>query len=260
MAAIESFLRTTVENKEEVKSIVAHEREELVRKGESTDDNDTIIITSTLKELEKSLEVLDIATGEVVEVPTTYLSATHAEPTLERIRPNAYLLPPAYHHVVEKLEIHGVEVKRLNEPQELSVESYTVTDQQIGDKVEEGHIINKVETEISEEKRYFPEGSYVFEMNQTSANIIALALEPESEDSYVTFNIIPVNVGDEVPVYRYMSNERLGGESIKEEKEGGELPNTSTNYVQNTLWGMFLLVVSSSLLLILKTRRKEQKE
>ncbi|WP_078392840.1 M14 family zinc carboxypeptidase [Shouchella patagoniensis] len=260
VVAIESFLRTTVENKEDVKAIVAQEREELVRKGESTDDKDTIVITNTLKELEKSLEVLDIATGEVVEVPTTYLSATHAEPTLERIRPKAYLLPPAYHHVVEKLEIHGVEVKTLNEPQELTVESYTVTDQQIGDKVEEGHIINKVETEIKEETRFFPEGSYVFEMNQTSANIIALALEPESEDSYVTYNIIPVNVGDEVPVYRYMNNETLDGESVKEENEGGKLPDTSTDYLQNTLWGMFLIIVSSTLLLILKTRKKEQKE
>jgi hypothetical protein len=238
VATIKSFLRTTVENATEVKSTVDTARDEIVSKGETIDENDKVIITSEAKTLpgERPYEVLDIATGEVVEVPTTYISNAEAVPTLERVRPTAYYLPPAYHHVAEKLKVHGVEVGKLNESMELTVDSYMVTDQKVADRVVEGHVTNHVETEIEEKRIFFPKGSYVFQMNQTSANIIALALEPESEDSYVTFNIIPVNVGDEVPVYRYMSEEKLDvemvGDEVEEivEEEGEAMPNTATSY------------------------------
>ncbi|GAJ97762.1 M14 family zinc carboxypeptidase [Geomicrobium sp. JCM 19055] len=214
---IESFLQTTAEHSDDISSMIHNAREQLVENGKTVDPSDTIVIRSEATELERPLEILDIETGDVVEVPTTYLSATEAVPTLERVRPRAYLLPPSHQHIADKLRIHGVEVKALNEQVELAVERYEVIEQTIGEQVQEGHITNHVETEIETTTRIFPAGSLVFEMYQTAATVIALALEPESEDSYVTYNFIPVNLGDEVPVYRYMDNDRLDASPISDE-------------------------------------------
>jgi hypothetical protein len=100
-------------------------------------------------------------------------------------------------------------VKKLTKETTVPVESYTVTDNKVNTTYESGHFTNKVETNVTEKTKTFPAGSYVFEMGQANANFIAMAMEPEAVDSYVTFNYIPVEKGDEVPVYRYMLDQAL---------------------------------------------------
>lgn len=215
--AHESFLKTTAENAKKVKNTVDEAREEIISKGEKVNQDDKIVVTSEPTKIseDRPLEIVDSAQGEVVEIPTTYYSNAEAKPTLERVRPAAYILPPAYRHIAEKLQTQGVQVGKLNEPKKLSVEKYTVTDQEIEDTLYEGYAMNHVETEIDEGEKYFPEGSYVFQMDQPSANMISMALEPEAVDSYVTFNFIPGTVDSELPIYRYMSEEPLDTEMVE---------------------------------------------
>lgn len=118
-------------------------------------------------------------------------------------------MPPAYHDIAKKLAVLGVKVEKLKRPASLSVESYKVTDKVVSTELENGHYTNKVTTEVKEHVHPFPAGSYVFSMAQPNANFISLALEPESVDSYVTFNFLPVEKGDEIPIYRYMSEKKL---------------------------------------------------
>lgn len=212
-----SLLKTTARLAAEIKATVKAAREEVVRKGETVKDNDKIIITSTHQELaeKKLLKVVDIAKGEVVEIPVKYLSLDKGIPTLERVRPNAYILPPAYHDIAEKLQIAGIKVSKLKEEKVLTVERYMVTEQKAESPYYQGHILNNVKTEVQEKKYVFPKGSYVFQMNQPAANLIAEALEPEAVDSFVRFNFVPVNVGEEIPIYRYMKEERLNVEPVK---------------------------------------------
>lgn len=207
----ESFLRTTAENSESIKTTVDNAREEIINKGKVVDEDDTIVVTSERSEVsnDRLLEVVDIAAGEVVEVSGTYYSNVEADPTLERVRPSAYILPPGYHHIAERLKMQGVKVEKLINSQELDVETYTITNQETADTLYEGHVMNTVETEVNEETRYFPNGSYVIPMDQTAANFAAMALEPEAVDSYVTFNFIPGNMDDELPIYRYMNDQEL---------------------------------------------------
>lgn len=205
-----SILKTTAKRAEEVKEMIEMAREEMTQKGKTSSENDKVIIISKSTEVQNTtLELIDIATGKVIEVPVKYFSSTKEIPVLERVRPTAYLLPPSYHHIAKKLEIQGAKVKKLTEPRELSVESYVVTDQKIDESYYEGHLLNHVTTEIKEKTVFFPKGSYVISMAQPAANLVALSLEPESIDSYVTFNYIPVNAKDEVPVYRYMKDLEL---------------------------------------------------
>ncbi|MGF9825365.1 peptidase, partial [Brevibacillus agri] len=108
-----------------------------------------------------------------------------------------------------KLKKLGVEVSKLSEETTVPVERYTVSENKVNTTYENGHFTNEVTTNVTKTTKTFPAGSYVFSMAQPNANFIALALEPESVDSYVTFNFIPVEAGDEVPVYRYMLEQPL---------------------------------------------------
>lgn len=174
-------------------------------KGKKANDNDQIVITSENKLVpDQELTVVDLAKAAKVDIPIDWKSSTNAYATLERERPTAYILPPAYHHIADKLKVLGVKVEKLKKSSSLSVESYKVTDNKVSNQQESGHYTNKVKTEVTTKKKTFPAGSYVFKMDQQNANYIALTLEPEGVDSYVTFNFIPVEKGDEIPVYRYM--------------------------------------------------------
>ncbi|MGM0852630.1 MAG: hypothetical protein ACQEWI_08465 [Bacillota bacterium] len=61
----------------------------------------------------------------------------------------------------------------------------------------------EVETKVSKEKVTFPKGSYVFLMAQPQTNLLSLSLEPESVDSYVSFNYAPSEIDQELPIYRF---------------------------------------------------------
>lgn len=205
-----SFIHSTIRHADQVKQTVEQARKELVNKGKTANDNDKIVITSENKLVpDQKLMVVDLAKASKVDIPVDWKSSTQAYPTLERERPTAYILPPGYYHIADKLKILGVKVEKLEQAVTLPVESYRVTDNTVSTNLENGHFTNQVITEISNKKQRFPAGSYVLKMSQANANFIALALEPESIDSYVTFNFIPVQKGNEVPVYRYMLEEEL---------------------------------------------------
>lgn len=78
------------------------ERLNLVKKGLLPNDKDPIIIDSENKELaDQTLEMVDIASGTVQDIPVNYFSATDAEPTLVRERPTAYLLMADQQEIAE---------------------------------------------------------------------------------------------------------------------------------------------------------------
>ncbi len=200
-----SLLNHTAENASKVAQMVSQSREDITEKGKNTNDDDKIVVESKRKVYkDKSLTVVDIAKGETKEIPVDYKSSEDSIPLLERERPRAYIMPPGNDEVVEKLQNLGVEVKQLIKPLNVDVESYTVSDQVKSSIAYEGHYRNWVKTEINEKKIHFPTGSYLFDMAQPRANLIALALEPEADDSYVTFNFIPAELDEEISVYRLM--------------------------------------------------------
>ncbi|AXH98329.1 peptidase [Sporosarcina sp. PTS2304] len=200
-----SILRTTANNAAQVKKMVADARDEITEKGKTYSEEDTVILQSKSTELKnQTLEIVDVATGTVNEIPVTYNSSTNGVATVERVRPTAYILPPAYHDIAKKLETQGATVNKTKNAQELVVESYVVTDKKVNTTYYEGHMLADVKAEVSKKNVHFPAGSYVISMAQPTANLVALSLEPESVDSYVAFNFIPVDVKDEVPVYRYL--------------------------------------------------------
>ncbi|KAF0817754.1 hypothetical protein KIS4809_3272 [Bacillus sp. ZZV12-4809] len=203
IATHESILKQTASHARQIKNLVAFERLNLIKKGLLPNDNDPIIIDSENKELEnETLEMVDIATGTVQDIPVNYLSATDAEPTLVRDRPTAYLIKPGHEDIAEKLKAQGIQGFKLPKNVKLPAEGFTVTSKEGAGKYE-GRELVEVETELTKKDITFPKGSYVFLTAQPQTNLLSLSLEPESVDSYTTFGYIPSEVGQELPVYRF---------------------------------------------------------
>lgn len=205
-----AFIKATADQASKVKKVIKQSEKEVVKKGGKAHDHDKIVITSENKQRKnQKLTVIDLAKAKKVNTPIDWFDSTDAYPTLVRNRPTAYILPPEYKDVATKLELLGVQVKKLTRPVNVSVESYKVTDSKVSEELENGHTTKAVTTTVTAEKQKFSKGSYVFSMAQPDANFIALALEPEGIDSYVTFNFIPAVKGEEIPVYRYMKQSSL---------------------------------------------------
>lgn len=203
-----TIIRTAAKHAKEVKDIISQTRESIVSGGQKGENNDSVVIKSERKKMgDRTIETIDIETGKIVEIPIQYFSATEAVPTLTRKRPTAYILPPAFRHIARKLEILGAHVEQLAEGVNLEVECFEVKDRSISNKGDRP--LSAYTTEINVEKRYFDKGSHVIMSAQPVAHLISLALEPESVDSYFTYNFIPTYIGGELPVYRYMKKDTL---------------------------------------------------
>ena len=205
-----AFIKATADQASKVKKVVRQSENEVVRKGGKANDRDKIVIKSENKQMkDQKLTVIDLEKAKKVDTPIDWLDSTDAYPTLVRNRPTAYILPAEYKEVAKKLERLGVQVNKLKRSVTVPVESYKVTDLKVSEELENGHATKEVKTSVSTKNQRFSKGSYVFSMAQPDANFIALALEPEGIDSYVTFNFIPAINGNELPVYRYMKQTTL---------------------------------------------------
>lgn len=146
-------------------------------------------------------------------IEVAWRDAMNARPELVCVRPYAYLMPPQFHDVAERLARSGVQVRRLRAAVTLDVESYEVLDRRASPIYAEGRIVSRVTTEVQTKRVLFPAGSYVYLMAQPNSGMIAVALEPETPSSFVSFGIVPVDkkgspptiaAPSEVPVYRVL--------------------------------------------------------
>ncbi len=163
--------------------------------------------------IKQKLDMLDPASGDIKTIEVDWSDSLNVTADIARQRPWAYVMPPVFHEIAERLMFSGVEVQRLTQAIELDVESFQVTDRRPSNTFVEGRITHRVTTEVAPKKVRFPAGSYVFPMAQPNANVIAVALEPESPSSFVSFGMIPVDkkgspptgsASSEVPVYRVL--------------------------------------------------------
>jgi hypothetical protein len=206
----QSLLETAASRADQIRRLVDGARKEIAEKGKRVGDDDEVIVTSRAQEYSTTLPVVDIAEAKVKEIPVRYFSHTEGKAELTRERPLAYLLMPEQTDAAWRLKFAGVKVKRMKKAAKLPVESYIITGKETQERPYEGHPQHQVTTKVVKKTVVLPKGSWIIPMDQPTANLAALAMEPESTDSYVTFGFIPSKVGEELPIYRYMGGGRLG--------------------------------------------------
>jgi len=107
------------------------------------------------------------------------------EPTKTVDLPEAYIVPPEWTEVIDRLALHGVEFDRLQKEWSVPVSSYKMTDPEWRKSPYEGRFTVSFETREFVEPRVYPPGSVVIDMNQRAARVAANILEPTGYDSFV---------------------------------------------------------------------------
>ena len=250
VAVYQSALETAYANADEFYKTVLDARQEMIDSGKVVDKNNIIGITvryptTPVDSTRKTFVPTQNASGDWYMEESTWTNdmylSRYATPNEAVIKPGAYILN-VNDKTIARLAHTGVAFERLAKDTEVEVEAYTVDE--AAAKVDgvsripsgmsswtDAKIITKVSSKTK--KITFPKGTYVVYMDQLYATLATYSLEPLSQRNYGNyylcmktdfqnkFNMSPeeegyfkAEVGEEYPVYRYMSTEKLDTYSI----------------------------------------------
>ncbi|KAM0298248.1 hypothetical protein HYE67_001289 [Fusarium culmorum] len=193
---IQTILELARDNADKVKSIVENAREEFINSDED------IVITDSYVPEKRTFTMIDQRNGSVVQVPIDFRRTTPSVANLTRARPEAYIIPRTWVDVAERLEILGLKVEKLDYEFRQTLETFVIESSVVEPKLYEGTYLNTVTTNTTTREVVLPVGSFYVSTRQQNAALAFIALEPENIDSYVKFNIIPVQAGMEYPIFR----------------------------------------------------------
>jgi hypothetical protein len=197
LTIVSSVVQTAVDNAELVLRVIEDARADYV------DSDDEIIVTSYPNATNITWPFISRDNGSIVELPITFGNNTMAIANLTRPRPEAYIFSPAWSDVASKLRAVGVEVSVLPDAWEGEVEALNITSISLADTKFEGVAQTVVQsTEMTLKNVSFPQGAFWVSSRQRRAAHAFMRLEPEAESSFAVWNVLPVGVGDEFPVYR----------------------------------------------------------
>ncbi len=98
--------------------------------------------------------------------------------------PREYVVPAALTDVIERLDLHGIAYRRLENAAEMSVRTWRFTSVQWATRpFENRHMITQFEAEPITRTITYPAGSAVVSLAQPTANVIMHLLEPHAPDS-----------------------------------------------------------------------------
>lgn len=198
LTMVSSVLQTAADNFDEVYATLENGIQDFI------DGEEDIVVTDYTTLQDRTWTMVDRTTGDVVQLPIEFENNTPATANLTRSRPKAYLIPPAWADLAERLAVSGLDVEKLTDAYAGTVEAYSITSASLSRSYYEGAVLSTVTAEPVEKTVSLPPGSFLVRTNQRNAGIAFNALEPENIDSYVSFNIVPLETGDEYPVYRIL--------------------------------------------------------
>ncbi|KAL5379550.1 hypothetical protein DPSP01_008427 [Paraphaeosphaeria sporulosa] len=164
--------------------------------------DEDIVITDYTSFANRTYTMVDRRTGDVVQLPVEFASTTPVTANLTRARPEGYVIPRAWADLAERLRVSGLEVETIKDVFKEEVEVYNITSSQLAKSYYEGAVLNTVTTDTTTREVNLPAGSFFVSSAQKNAGLAFVALEPENIDSYVSFGIVPMEVGDLYPVFR----------------------------------------------------------
>jgi hypothetical protein len=195
---LSTILETARDDADEVYSNIETAREDFIT---GTDD---IVVTDYFTPTNTTFPLVNRQTGDVEDVNITFIATTPSVANLTRTRPEAYLIPRTWSDIATKLRILGLEVTTLESTYRGTVEALYVQNSTLDDAIYEGHVLNTLTMEAEIVDVELPAGSFWVSTRQKNAALAFVALEPENIDSYATFGFVPLEVGDEYPIFRVM--------------------------------------------------------
>jgi len=113
---------------------------------------------------------------------------SRAIPTETVKLPLSYIIPAEWSVVVERLNLHGIRMNRLEKDSVITVTSYKIKNPRWRPGPYEGrHRLSRINYDTYEENRFFPAGSVIIETAQPAARVIAQLLEPKGDGSLLSW-------------------------------------------------------------------------
>ncbi|OTA89999.1 hypothetical protein M434DRAFT_373259 [Hypoxylon sp. CO27-5] len=194
---VSAILDIAVENADEVYATVEGAIDKFIH------SDDPIVLTDYPNPINRTITFINRTDGAITQVPVSFLSTTPTTANQTRARPEAYLIPRTWSDLAARLRDSGVEVETLQDGYRGPAEALTIKSATVARGYYEGAVQVTVTTEAArKEELVLPPGSFRVGTRQKNAALAFVTLEPENVDSYVRFNLIPVQEGDEYPIFR----------------------------------------------------------
>ncbi len=103
--------------------------------------------------------------------------------TSEVTLPRAYIVPPEWAEVIERLALHGVRFTRTSAPLTIDAETYRFSEVKLGSASFEGRVLVGYKIEPVRLSRTYPRNSVLINLDQPNARIAVHLLEPAAPDS-----------------------------------------------------------------------------
>ncbi|MBC8108829.1 MAG: M14 family metallopeptidase [Anaerolineae bacterium] len=101
-------------------------------------------------------------------------------------RPKAYIVPPGWPEVIDRLKAHGIQMETLDAARAVDVTMYRINDAKLMTEPFEGHIgLSELKAAPEQRKETFASGSVRISTDQPLGNLAIVLLEPMSPDSFL---------------------------------------------------------------------------
>ncbi len=209
--AIMSYIEQTAQRADEIKKAVADARAETIEKGKTYDEDDLLYLYQTASGNTKTdyyaLNTQYYFDGTLKRKEKVYLDLNDTG-ARTRVRPTAYVIPADVENIDKILYImdnQGAEYYKVGNDTEIELQQYYFVEK-------DGS--NSCIADLREaEKVSFPNGAYVFPMDQVAADVIAMLMEPDVTDSKgydgTLYQYGVVDYDEETmnfPLYRYIGD------------------------------------------------------
>jgi len=132
--------------------------------------------------------------------------------------PKAYIYPPEWIFITERLDWHGIKYKVLEKSKSINVETYKFNSPRWGRSPYEGRFTLRCNYNVITEEQEYPAGSIIVPVNQRTSRIIAHMLEPDGPDSFLAWGFFNAIFEQKEYVETYLM-EPMAREMLKEDPE-----------------------------------------
>ena len=196
LITLETIINKAVDEFDTVYSTIEDGRQTFINSKED------IIVVQDYQLTNKTVQFINAANGSFVDVPVVSQNEDPAVVVLSRPRPKAYVFSRAWSDVAARLRILGVKVDVLKEPFVGNVKALVVQNATVARTKFEGIAGTTVTTNTTTRQVTIPAGGFYVDTRQKNAAYAFVQLEPENEASLAYYNQIPLEVGDEYPIFR----------------------------------------------------------
>jgi hypothetical protein len=129
--------------------------------------------------------------GKPVTLKIPFQHANHVSAAVAR--PKAYWIPPAWGEVIQRLQLHGIQLERINASRDVKVSMYRLEEMRFQGKDPlreeeqpfEGRVQISAKPVVEQRTEHYAAGSVRVPMNQPLGDLAAVLLEPASPDSFL---------------------------------------------------------------------------